>query len=127
MKNKTKNANWIPEILYEENSQIPFIEVPDGVDDPERLFIFLSKKTGESEIGPSGEELPIVDLDLHQFVDMQILKDRLTVEEYDKVRSVLGLESVKSATKKGQEITKSVSKNMNDFSQKVDEAKKKSH
>lgn len=127
MKNKNKNTNWIPEILYEENSQIPFIEVPDGEADPERLFIFLSKKTGESEIGPSGEELPIVDLDLHQFVDMQILKDRLTVEEYDRVRSVLGLESVKSATKKGQEITKSVSKNMNDFSQKVDEAKKKSH
>ncbi len=72
MKNKNKNTNWIPEILYEENSQIPFIEVPDGEDDPERLFILLSKKTGEFEIGPSGEELPIVDLDLHQFVDMQI-------------------------------------------------------
>jgi hypothetical protein len=127
MKNKIKNSNWVPEILYEENSQIPFIEVPDGIDDPERLFIFISRNTGETEIGPSGEELPIVNLDLHQFVDMKILQDRLTVEEYDKIRNVLGLENVKSATKKGKEITKNVAKNMNDFSQKVDEAKKKSH
>lgn len=108
-----KNSNWIPEILYEEDSQIPFIEVPKGESDPALLFIFVNRKTGTTEPGPDGEELPVMEMDLRQYVDMKILKDRLTETEYDKIRSVLGLQPLREATKKGREITANVEKNLN--------------
>ena len=123
-KKTVNNSNWIPEILYEENSQIPFIQVPDGVSDPERIFIFLTRESGEFEPDSEGNELPIVDMVLRQFVDMEILKNRLTTEEYDRVRDVLGLESLKSAAEKGRKITLGVEKSVNNFSQKVDDLKK---
>ena len=123
-KKTVNNSNWIPEILYEENSQIPFIQVPDGVSDPERIFIFLTRESGEFEPDSEGNELPIVDMVLRQFVDMEILKNRLTTEEYDRVRDVLGLESLKSAVEKGRKITLGVEKSVNNFSQKVDDLKK---
>lgn len=107
-----KNSNWIPEILYEEDSQLPFIEVPKGVPDPSLLFIFINRKTGETEMGPNGEELPIVEMDLRQFVDMKILKERLSEVEFDKIRSILGLQSLREATKKGKEITDKVKDNL---------------
>jgi len=108
-----KRTNWIPEILYEEDSQIPFIEVPKGEDDPSLLFIFVNRKTGETEMGSDGEELPIVEMDLRQFVDMKILKERLTESEFDKVRSILGLQPLREAQKKGSEITAKVRDNLN--------------
>lgn len=108
-----KRTNWIPEILYEEDSQLPFIEVPKGEADPSLLFIFVNRKTGETEMGPNGEELPIVEMDLRQFVDMKILKERLTEAEFDKVRSILGLQPLREAEKKGKEITSNVKKNLN--------------
>ena len=123
-KKTVNNSNWIPEILYEENSQIPFIQVPDGVSDPERIFIFLTRESGEFEPDSEGNELPIVDMVLRQFVDMEILKNRLTTEEYDRVRDVLGLESLKSAAEKGRKITLGVEKSVNNFTQKVDDLKK---
>jgi hypothetical protein len=105
---KTKTKNWIPEICYEEDSQIPFIEVPTGEKDPSLLFIFLNRNTGETEMGSNGKELPIFDMDLRQFVDMKALKLGLTEVEYDRVRSVLGLNPLREAARKGQEITSKV-------------------
>ena len=63
--------NWIPEIYYEETeegitSSIPFITVPTEERMPNVLFMFESRETGEEEIGPGGEPMPIVDLDLHR-------------------------------------------------------------
>ena len=107
-----ENKNWVPEVMYEEgqegSSQIPFIMVPDDEQMPELLYIFESRETGEFEPGSEGEEVPVVQWDLHQYADMAILKDKLGPVEYDNVRFVLGLESVNVAAKKGIKITENV-------------------
>jgi hypothetical protein len=108
MSQKT-SERWVPEIVYEESgSKIPYIHVPDGEEDPGILFIFLSRQTGETEPGDDGDEVPIVEMDLHQYADMAALKARLPADVYDHVRRVLGLLPLKEAVKKGQEITFSV-------------------
>ena len=107
------NQNWVPEICYEEgqdglSSHIPFIQVPEDVDMPGMLFIFESRETGEFEPGLEGEEIPVVQLDLHQYADMSVLKDGLDLETYDKVRECLGLEPMMAAVEKGRKITENV-------------------
>tara|TARA_B100000683_G_scaffold261584_1_gene287702 strand:+ start:575 stop:946 length:372 start_codon:yes stop_codon:yes gene_type:complete len=108
-----RSNRWIPEIMYEESedgltSNIPFIQVPTGEIMPGVLFIFESRDTGEFEPGPDGEELPVTDLELHQFCNMNTLKANLSVEEYDRVRAVLGLEPLKVASQKGTQITQKI-------------------
>jgi hypothetical protein len=108
----TKNKqpkNWIPEIVYEEGEgQLPFIHVPPGHDDPKLLFIFVSHQTGEFEPGSEGEDVPVLEMDLKQFVDLSTLKGGLTEQEYDRVRAVLGLEPLRQAAEKGKKITQTV-------------------
>ncbi len=98
--------------MYEEDSKIPFIMVPEGESNPPVLFIFISRETNEFEPGPEGEDIPIVEMDLHSYADMQILKDNLDEETYDKVRFALGLEKMKDATVKGSKITDLVQSNI---------------
>jgi hypothetical protein len=107
MARKTPDSvKWVPEIVYEENgSKIPYIHVPDGEDDPGMLFIFLSRQTGETEPGEDGEDVPIVEMDLHQYADMATLKRGLPAEAYDQVRAVLGLLPLKEAEAKGAKIS----------------------
>ena len=105
--------NWVPEIFYEEadsglTSNIPFIAVPEGNEMPQLLYIFESRETGEIEPGPEGEELPVTEIDLHQYADMAILKAQLAPEAYDAVRDALGLESLASASVKGHQITENI-------------------
>ena len=114
---KTPTSNWIPEICYEEaedglTSKIPFIQVPEEEEMPKILFVFESRETGEFEPGPEGEELPVTEMDLHQYADMLTLKENLDSETYDKVREVLGLEPLKRAAVKGKKITDNVRKNL---------------
>ena len=109
--------NWIPEITYEEvdggiSSNIPFVAVPEGEIMPKFLFIFESRETGEFEPGHEGEMLPIVEMDLHQYADMNYLKQGLSPELFDKVRECLGLEPVAAAAKKGSAITDNIRKNI---------------
>lgn len=111
-KTKKRTSNWIPEIMYGEGEQIPFIDVPEGEEDPAMLFIFVNRKSSETELGPHGEELPVYDMSLRQYVDMSILSEKLTPEDYDKVRAVLGLEKRSSAAKKGKEITQKIASNV---------------
>lgn len=106
-------SKWFPELMYEddENSQtfkIPFIMVPNDEEMPKILFVFESRETGEFEPGSDGEEVPVVQWDLHQYADMAVLKENLDIEIFDTVRRALGLEPVKSAAKKGQEITSNI-------------------
>lgn len=109
MSKKNQPKNWIPEIVYEEGEgQLPFIHVPPGQDDPKLLFIFVSHQTGEFEPGSDGEEIPVLDMDLKQFVDLSALKNGLTEQEYDKVRAVLGLEPLRQAAEKGRKITQGI-------------------
>ena len=108
--------DWMPEIMYEEengiSSKIPFIAVPGDKEMPKLLFIFESRETGEIEPGSDGEDLPVVQLDLHQYADMAVLKEKLDADAYDSVRAALGLEPVVTAASKGTKITQNVRKNL---------------
>jgi len=106
-------SNWYPEIMYEEveeglSSKIPFIMVPPDEVMPSFLFIFESRETGEFEPGMDGEDLPVSELDLHQYASMAILKNQLNPADFDKVRDALGLEPLASAAAKGAKITSRV-------------------
>mgnify|MGYP003154851450 CR=1 FL=1 len=105
-------TNWVPEILYEESdegsSNIPFIIVPENEQMPKLLYVFESRETGEYEPGLDGEEVPVVQWDLHQYADMAVLKQRLSPVEYDNVRFALGLDSLLVAARKGSQITEKV-------------------
>lgn len=118
-----KSKQWVPEIAYEEaeggiTSNIPFISVPQDEEMPKVLFVFESRDTGEIEPGASGEDIPVVELELHQYVDMAVLKLGLTVEEYDRVRFVLGLDPMAKAVAAGKKITDGVRKNIENSSKK---------
>ena len=108
-----KPNHWIPEICYEESdegvsSNIPFINVPTNEIMPKVVFIFESKETGEFEPGDDGSDLPVYEMNLHQYADMQSLKEGLSPLDYDRVRKVLGLEPLLTAIEKGKKITDSV-------------------
>ncbi len=110
----TREKNhWVPEICYEEmdsgvTSNIPFINVPANQKMPGVLFIFESKETGEIEPGEDGSDLPVYEMNLHQYADMETLKTNLTPLEYDRVREALGLEPLQVATEKGKKITDTI-------------------
>ena len=106
-----------PEIVYEESTQgrpasIPFIIVPDGGTMPTVIYIFESRDTGEIESTSTGEQLPVMQWDLHQYADMNFLKTRLDPAAFDNVRAALGLEPVSVAASKGEKITQEVRKNL---------------
>ena len=120
MSERFSKERWVPEICYEDNgdddaisSHIPFIPVPQNEEMPKVLFIFSSQETGEFEPGANGEEVPVVELDLHQYADMNILRDTLPIPLYNQVRLVLGLESLNTAIPKGKEITQSIRAKIN--------------
>ena len=71
-----------------------------------------NEETGEFEPGAEGEDLPVVQLDLHQYADMARLKEGLDSATFDKVRAALGLEPVGSAASKGAKITQNIRKNL---------------
>lgn len=111
-------SSWVPEICYEDSenggltSNIPFINVPAEEDMPRILFMFESRETGEFEPGADGEMLPIIDLDLHQYANMATLKANLDPATLDIVREALGLEKMRSAVAKGQDISNNIRKNL---------------
>lgn len=112
--NKNK---WIPEIMYEENdngmtSHIPFIMVPKNEIMPNIIFIFENRETGEYEPDERGNPVPIMEMDLHQYADMNKLKLGLDEETYDKVRICLGLEKIKDASDKGKKISENIKNNL---------------
>ena len=116
--NQNPSRHWVPEIMYEDSgemsmsSHIPFIPVPTDEEMPEILYVFESRETGEFEPGPEGEELPVTEMDLHQYADMNVLKSRLDEETYDKIRIALGLEPLRQAASKGLKITDAVRNNL---------------
>lgn len=117
MSNLNNSKSWIPEIMYEDDdngmtSKIPFIMVPKEEKMPRLLFMFESRETGEFEPGHDGEPMPIVEMDLHQYADMGVLKTNLPPETYDQVRVSLGLEPLLAAAALGSKITNKIRKNL---------------
>lgn len=103
-----QQKNWYPEIMYEEDSKIPFVPVPKDEEMPGILFMFESRETGEHEPGLDGDPLPIVEMELYQYANMNVLKRKLSPGDYDIIREVLGLEPVSAAAPKGIELTKNI-------------------
>ena len=73
---------WYPEIMYEEqedgeSSKIPFVLVPKDQKMPDLIYIFESRETGEFEPNMEGDPVPILEMDLHQYADMAVLKEKL--------------------------------------------------
>ena len=114
--------NWVPEIMYEDaedgmTSNIPFIMVPKDQVMPGVLFIFESRETGEYEPDSEGNQLPIIDMELHQYADMITLKEKLTAVDYDKVRNALGLKPLTTAAQEGAIITENIRKNLSNLAE----------
>ena len=112
-----KKTAWVPEIMYEEaqagaSSQIPFIMVPEKEEMPKLLYMFESRETGTYEPGAEGEEVPVIEWDLHQYADMAILKERLDSETFDMVRVCLGLKPLLEAATAGRKITQNIRENL---------------
>ncbi len=106
-----------PEIMYESDdggltSRFPFIQVAVDQDMPKFLFILESRDTGETEPGPDGEDLAIVNMEMHQYANMSVLKQQMTQDQFDLVRAALGLEPLAVASRKGEKITETVRKNL---------------
>ncbi len=102
------SGRWIPEIVYEDvdgvQSQIPTIYVPKNCSKPNMLFIFVSEMTGEVEPDSRGREVPVVDIQLHTFANMQVLQTKLSAEAFDDVRKAMGLDPLSVAIEKGKKI-----------------------
>jgi hypothetical protein len=111
-KKKSAPSSWIPEIMYEENSHIPFIDVPKGETDPVSLFISLVHKTDETEPDMEGNEIPVYDMRIEHYARMSCLSEKLSPEDYDKVRIALGLKPLVEAVKGGREIFNKVQENV---------------
>jgi hypothetical protein len=101
-------SNWIPEVMYEEGSNLPHIQVPEGEVMPGMLFVFSAVETGEFEPDDEGNPLPILEMDLHQYADMVTLKNNLDAVAYDTVRAALGLEPLSEAEEKGRQISQNI-------------------
>ena len=102
--------SWFPEIMYDDSEQsitgrFPFIPVPHDQEMPRILFVLESRETDETESGPDGNEYPVVTLDMHQYADMLVLKQGLSPEVFDQVRSALGLEPLAVAVSKGEKLS----------------------
>ena len=113
MSNEQEYQQWVPEICYEDTedgitSHIPFIEVPTNLEMPKILFIFETRETGEFEPDNNGDPMPIVDLELHQYADMDILRDQLAPSLYDLVRQCLELDPLAEAIPAGQKLTQNI-------------------
>jgi len=109
-------SHWVPEICYEEeadgiSSHIPFIQVPLEEKMPQVLFMFESRETGEHEPGLDGGPVPVIQLDLHQYANMTVLKEKFDPRSYDYIRIALGLEPMSEAAAKGHDITEKIRQN----------------
>jgi len=124
---KTNNnlKGQLPVILYEEPSSrgsqeipFPYIEVAKEGMMPPVLFIFEYRHTGEVEPDEKGRESPIVDQIPHKYVDMELLKEKLSPEVNDIVRVAIGMKPLKEAQTSGQvildKVYSKIDKNMNE-------------
>lgn len=96
---------WMPEIVYIEDSEIPMIEVPVDKQMPDKLFFWIYKHTGEFEPDIEGNPAPICDMDINMYLNYNIAKEKLTPELLDQLRLAFGLDSLENASKKGKNIT----------------------
>jgi hypothetical protein len=117
MKRQEKHVK-LPILYYEEAkpgepvNPIPYIEIGLTEEMPRVLFIQEYKETEEKEVDTiNGGTNTVVDMIMHQFVDVYYLQKALTPSQYDKVRVALGMLPLKEAKKRGKSILSNVFNN----------------
>jgi len=120
--------DWIPDIVYEENESgetetIPLIDVPKEKKMPKSIPIWESRRTGKFEPGSQGQEVEIVERDLHLYIDMHFMKENLSPEDLDKVRVALGMKPLEEAKVAGAVITNKIKQNVEVLQKTFDSAK----
>lgn len=107
----------IPILYYEEPAPgepanpIPYIEVGLDEDMPKVLFISEYKETGEFEVDTGQGSMPIVDMLIHKYVDLDHLQKVLKPKTFDKVRVALGMKPLKEAQQAGKAVMDKVLQN----------------
>lgn len=92
-----------PEIFYEENHEgftngMPFMQIKK--EDPIPNALFLAAVTNfENKNKEIEEEEEVCEIIMQMYVNSEVLKAVLAEDDYDKIRSVLGLSSLKEALK----------------------------
>jgi hypothetical protein len=107
------NDKWMPEIFYEESKDgitrgLPFVNVPKDKDMPSALFLCEIRDIEEEPENEVEKEMTI-----NMYINSRHLKQGLTKEEYNKVRHIIGLESLEESSVKGEEINSVINKNIN--------------
>lgn len=116
MPNEEKKVK-IPIIYYVESkpgepvNPIPYIEV--GLDEtmPKVLFIQEYRETKEYEVDPAHGSVPVVDMFMHKYVDMEHVQKAMSPSQFDKLRIKLGMLPLKEARKRGRSVYDKVFKN----------------
>lgn len=103
-----KRKMWVPDIIYEEGSKIPFVQVEVDKDMPDILHVYEYKMTGEFSPGPEGEDVPHMDVYIHQYIDQEALRAVLDDDTVNRVRKHIGLEPLADAKTKGDQLTSNV-------------------
>jgi hypothetical protein len=88
------------------------MNLPKGYDAPSVLFVFSNKETDEKDVNEAGEEVPVVEVELMQYANINLLRDNLPVSTYNEIRQALGLKSLEEALSAGKKITDTVRKNL---------------
>lgn len=111
--------DWMWEIVYADTDDgenqlgsLPMVHCPANQEMPKFLLIWEVRSTGTFEPGLSGEDVPVVDQELKQYARMDVLKEKLTPQEFDRIRLALGLKPLLEAAKTGHEITQKVRENV---------------
>lgn len=108
-----------PILFYEDTPEgepvnpIPYIEIEGDDKMPVVLFVQEYKHTDEVEPDSEGNPQPIVDMYMHKFVDMELLKEKLSPELNDVVRDALGMKPLLQAQEAGKKILDRVFENVN--------------
>lgn len=121
---KRRKMKQLPEIFYEtpnfegeKVSPIPYVVIPADTDMPPGLFLMEYRETNETENGQPVMEGPWP----HMYVDFKEIEEALAKklggkhtklfgEVVDHIRAAIGLEPLKVAKQKGDELLNSASK-----------------
>lgn len=100
----------IPVLYYEEPepgepaNPFPYIECEQNEEMPVALFVHEYRHTGETEPDSEGNPRPIIDMYMHKYVDLEVLKEKLPEDVNDQIRVALGMKPLKEAQQDGQPI-----------------------
>lgn len=111
MKNK-KQKHY--DLVYQDDSQIPFCEIPVDEEMPDKILVWEYHQTGEFEVGLGNEKVPICETDLHIYFQYKKAKEVLRPELLDELRMAFDLEPLSKATEKGKNIMKKIEENLED-------------